>query len=285
MKVLVCGSGGFIGRHLVQRLRANGHCVREGRAPEMDFARDTDPSAWAERLEGLDAVINAVGVLRESHRRPMDVVHDRAPAALFQACAARGVRRVIHVSALGLEGNATRYASSKLHAEAVLRNLHDKGKLAPTILRPSIVFGRQGASSRLFMRLAHLPLLWLPAAALRARLQPVAVADLAQVCSALLSIERPLQLECVGPQPLTLAELIATLRQQLGFPPASVRPLSDRLSRWTARCGDYLPGQPWCQETLALLQQDNVGEHCPFAALLQQSAIAPARLVETSWNA
>ncbi len=55
--------------------------------------------------------------------------------------------------------------------------------------------------------------------------------------------------------------------------------LPESLSRFSARCGDYLPFQPWCSETLALLQQDNVGEAGPFSALLEHSAIPPQDLV------
>ncbi len=284
MKVLVCGAGGFIGRHIVRQLRACGHEVREGRTPEVDFSRDLDAAAWVPRIDGMDAVINAVGVLRDSRARPMNAVHHLAPAALFQACAQQGMRRVIHVSALGIDGNPTLYARSKLRAEATLRELHERGRLAPTILRPSIVFGRGGASSALFMNLARLPVLLLPGAALRARVQPVAVQDLAEAVATLLDADGPLHLECVGPQQLTLADFIASLRAQLGLRPATVIPLAEWMSRVSARCGDYLPFQPWCSETLALLQQDNVGNDQLFSGLLAQPAIPPQDLVATSWT-
>jgi uncharacterized protein YbjT (DUF2867 family) len=285
MNVLVCGSGGFIGRHVARQLRANGHTVREGRAAEMDFGRDLEVSTWLPRLEGLDAVINAVGVLRDSRVRPMNAVHNLAPEALFRACAQRGLRRVIHISALGIEGNPTLYARSKLQAEAVLGELQEEGCLVASILRPSVVFGREGASSQLFMRLARLPVLLLPGAALRAKIQPVAVKDLAEACVALLRTDSPKRLDCVGARRLTLAEFVASLRSQLGFTPAKVLPLPAWLSRASARCGDFLSFQPWCTETLALLQQDNVGDAGPFGSLLQRPAVLPQNLVATSWTA
>jgi len=273
-----------MGKHIVRQLRANGHSVREGRSSEMDFSCDLEVSTWLPRLEGLDAVINAVGVLRDSRSRPMNAVHYLAPAALFRACAQGGPRRVIHISALGIDGNPTMYARSKVSAEAVLRELQEEGRLSATILRPSIVFGRQGASSQLFMRLAHLPILLLPGAALRTRVQPIAVGDLAEACGALLQTATPERLDCVGAQRLTLAELIASLRSQLGFARAKVLPLSAWLSGASARCGDFLPFQPWCTETLSLLQQDNVGDSGPFASLLQKPIVPPQHLVATSWN-
>jgi uncharacterized protein YbjT (DUF2867 family) len=285
MNVLVCGAGGFIGRHSVQQLRENGHTVREGRSSQMDFGRDIEVSTWLPRLEGLDAVINAVGVLHDSRARPMNAVHHLAPEALFRACAQRGLRRVIHISALGIDGNPTLYARSKLRAESVLRELQEGGRLSATILRPSIIFGREGVSSRLFVSLARLPMLPLPRAALRTRIQPVAVQDLAEACEALLRTDGPERLDCVGARRLTLAEFVASLRAQLGFTPAKVLPLFDWLSRASARCGDFFPSQPWCTETLTLLQQDNVGEGEPFASLLRKPVVPPQHLVATSWIA
>jgi uncharacterized protein YbjT (DUF2867 family) len=283
MKVLVCGAGGFIGRHIVRRLRAAGHQVQEGRSTEMDYARDVDVAAWLPRVAGMDAVVNAVGVLRDSSTRPMEAVHHLAPAAMFEACARRGVR-VLHISALGIDGNPTLYAQSKLRAEAVLHRLRKEGRLVGTIMRPSIVFGRGGASSQLFMRLARLPMLLLPGAALRARVQPIAVDDLAAYSVALLESDGPPQVDCVGPRQLTLGAFIAGLREQLGFRPAGVLPLPEWLSRLSARCGDHLPFQPWCSETLALLRQDNVGDGGNLASLLGRPALTPENLVAASWS-
>lgn len=285
-RVLLCGSRGFIGRHIAAQLRAQGHEVLESHRLGIDFSRDLAPADWRPRLAGLDAVVNAVGVLRSSAARPMEAVHHRAPAALFEACAEQGLRRVIHVSALGIEGSATEYARSKRAGDAVLLSLREQGRLDGCVLRPSIVFGRGGASSRMFMQLARLPLLVLPAAALRARVQPVAVQDLAQVCARLLAAHPPgpALLHAVGPRALTLAEFVAVLRRADGAGPARVLALPDWLSRASARAGDHLPMQPWCRETLALLQQDNVADAAPFQAWLERPPIAPEQLRELAWD-
>jgi uncharacterized protein YbjT (DUF2867 family) len=133
------------------------------------------------------------------------------------------------------------------------------------------------------MRLARLPWLLLPGAALRARVQPVAVSNLAEAVVALLHAQPPLQLDCVGPVPLTLAQFVASLREQMDLSAARTMALPESLSRLSARCGDYLPFQPWCSETLALLQQDNVGEAGAFSALLRHPAIPPQDLVAHTW--
>ena len=79
MRVLLLGAQGFIGRHIDRSLSAAGHEVvraGSGRRPvpgllQVDFARDTDVARWLPRLQGFGAVVNAVGVLRDTSARPM----------------------------------------------------------------------------------------------------------------------------------------------------------------------------------------------------------------------
>jgi len=282
-KVMVLGAGGFIGRMITAHLRAQGHEVIEGRSAEFDYTRMLTPPDWLPHLSGLDAVVNAVGVLRDSSRRPMKAVHQHAPIALFEACAQAGVRFVVQVSALGIAGSETLYARSKRAADEQLLAMHAQGRLDAAVLRPSIVFGRGGASSQLFMTLARLPLLVMPDAALRAQVQPVAVQDLAEAVARRLTCAAPAVLSVVGPHALTLTQFIATLREQLGHRPARVLALPDLPSRWSARLGDHVPGQPWCTETLQLLQQDNADDPATLAALLGRDCVAAENLVKAAW--
>ena len=131
---------------------------------------------------------------------------------------AAGVRRVVQISALGIEGSATRYARSKLAAEACLRSLADAGQIDPVVLRPSVVFGKGGDSSALFMTLARLPVVVFPAPMLTARIQPVSVHDLAAAVVALLgpALQHTGTVACTGPEPVRMADFVASLRQQQG---------------------------------------------------------------------
>jgi hypothetical protein len=61
----------------------------------IDFARDLSPEAWAPRLAGVEVVVNAVGILRERDGQTFELLHSRAPCALFAAAKAAGVRRVV----------------------------------------------------------------------------------------------------------------------------------------------------------------------------------------------
>ena len=277
MNVLVCGARGFVGRATCDALRRRGHRVvataSSPTGPEavaVDFVRDIDPTAWAGRLSGIDAVVNAVGVLRDSRRRPIAAVHDHVPRALFEACAQAGVRRVVQVSALGIAGSPTAYARTKLAAENALLAHVDGGRLDGVVVRPSVVFGRGGASTRLFLALARLPALLLPGAVRRARVQPVAVGELAEVLAHLVDAQLTATrvLAAVGPAPVALGDFIASLRAQAGRAPARVGTLADTLARWSARAGDVVAVSPWCSQSLALLDGDNVADPAPFERAL-----------------
>lgn len=284
MNVLICGERGFIGRHVAAALRAQGHQVRglrqsvNGQPQALDFGEATTPARWRPWLDGVDAVVNAVGVLRDTPRRPLSVVHTRAPVALFQACAELGVRRVIQVSALGVDASPTAYATTKLAAETALNQLAAQGQLDAAILRPSVVFGAGGASSEMFRNLARLPVLSMPAPAFTAKIQPVAVQDVAEAIVALLGPQLAWcgTVACVGPQALSTADFIARLRQEMGKSAPLRLPLPHVMGRAMARVGDLVPASPWCSETLSLLSQDNTADAAAFSQLLGHAPRMPA---------
>ena len=290
MNVLVCGAGGFVGRAACDALRRRGHRVLAGRssastradAVATDFVLDVDPATWLPRLAGIDAVVNTVGVLRDSRRRPIVAVHERVPRALFDACAQAGVRRVVQVSALGIEGSRTAYARTKRAADEALLAHVAAGRLDGVVLRPSVVFGRGGASSEMFLALARLRVLLLPGAVRRTRVQPVAVRELGEAIARLVDGPPPHEplLAAVGPAPIALGDFIASLRAQAGRAPARVGTLPGPLARWSARVGDAVPVSPWCSETLALLESDNVADPAPFERVLARHATRFDHLLE-----
>jgi len=285
LNVLVCGANGFIGSRIAAAAAKAGHRVTCGSATRLrtdlphlpiDYSRDTDAATWLPRLQGFDTVINAVGVLRDSTRRPMQAVHTATPTALFEACAQAGVRRIVQISALGIgrsdSDNATQYARTKRAAEAALQALPANGP-SWIALRPSVVLGRGGDAAKLFHALAALPLLAMPGPALAARLQPLYVEDLAHAAAVLADPASPFRgvVEFGGAREMTLAELIATLRSaRRGAAPSAARVL--RLPAWvgvlSSRAGDFVPGLPWCTDTRVMLELDNVADNAPLCEWL-----------------
>lgn len=275
MNVWLLGASGFVGRQVAQALRDAGHTLVS--RPRVDMARATTAADWAPHLSGVDAVVNTVGVLRDSRRRPIWPTHAGGPLALFDACAQAGVRRVVQVSALGIEDNPTAYARSKRAADEHLLALADRGALHAVVLRPSIVVGEGGASSGLFRALARLPWLLLPAPVARGLAQPLRVEDLAAAVVACLRGKRQGVLELAGPEVFTLQALIAHWREAMGHAPARVVRLPEAPSRWSARLGDAVPLTPWCSETLALLAQPNTADTATLQGLLGRAPASVRR--------
>jgi uncharacterized protein YbjT (DUF2867 family) len=250
MRILVIGAGGFIGRHVCQALIAAGHeAVPAALRPVTAWDR---PQAWAHALAGMDGAIYTAGCLRdqaEGVRDLLDLLHHRAPAALATACEIAGIRRLVHVSALC--GGPSAYARSKQAGDVALAG-------RAHIVRPSLVLGPGGVSSRMLARLSRLPWLPLPSAVARCRVQPIRVEDLAEGLVRLLGAPTPhVDWTAVGPQVVTVAELIAQRRAAAGRAQARLLDLPDALSRLSARLGDHLPLGPWCSTALDLLARDS----------------------------
>ncbi|WP_412528987.1 SDR family oxidoreductase [Burkholderia lata] len=272
MTVLVCGANGFIGRALCAQLEAGGHRVlrgvRQAAGPSdvaIDFAKDVDPDAWLARLQGVDVVINAVGILADQRGATLDAVHRAAPCALFTACCRAGVRRVIQISALGVERGDTRYFASKSAADRFLQTL----PIDFRIVRPALVYGTDGASARFFRMLASLPVQVLPAGG-HQRLRPVHVDDLAEVVAR--CVDAPAAgcpvIDVVGTDEVEYREMLARYRAALGFPPAARIGLPGPLAGVAAVLLGTLPGAIFTRDTWTMLRGGNTGDPAAATAML-----------------
>jgi uncharacterized protein YbjT (DUF2867 family) len=274
--VLLLGASGFIGEHLARALEAAGHelvCGVRGartmpgrRSVAIDYMRDHAVTDWLPRLQGIDVVINAIGILRETRGATFEAVHVNAPIALFQACLEAGVKKVVQMSALGADAQAvSRYHLSKKRADDALAAL----PIPWVIVQPSLVFGLGGRSAALFLQLAALPLVSLPGDGGQ-HVQPVHIDDLTTaivtlVGSAEFDGER---IPVVGPQPATLREFLAALRRGLGLgKPRFVRvPLA--IVRAAAALGDHSSAVLLDRESLGMLLRGNVGSAERITAIL-----------------
>jgi uncharacterized protein YbjT (DUF2867 family) len=218
MKVLVTGASGFIGRGVVAALRTQGDDVaalshsRRDNEPSVDIAALSE-NEWGNLLVGVDAVVNCAGIFADTATARLDDVNHKAAARLFRACVSAGVRRIVHLSAIGADDALTRFARSKLAADHELMALD----LDWVILRPSIVFGNDaGGGSALLRGLAALPVLPLDAEA--GDLQIVQLDDVVQTIVRLTRPGAPSRvvLELAGPERLSFAENVRAIRMWLG---------------------------------------------------------------------
>lgn len=275
MNILLCGANGFIGRHLAAALAARGHRVLRGVRDEesvedgvaMDYTRDHSADIWRPRLEGVDIVINAVGILRERGDATFGALHARAPMALFDAAAQAGVRRIVQISALGADESAqSRYHRSKKQADDYLAAL----PIDWVVVQPSLVYGPGGTSAKLFNTLAALPLLPLPSGG-RQQIQPVHIDDLVEAIVRLVEYEGSLGgvLPAVGAEPLSFRDWLKTLRGQMRLTRTIAAPIPARIMRVAAAVGERLPGL-LDRESLTMLERGNIAPSTAMAALLER---------------
>jgi uncharacterized protein YbjT (DUF2867 family) len=282
MNILLCGATGFVGRHLEAALVNAGHKISRGvrhpRGPNdiaIDYKNDIDIATWLPRLAGIDAVVNAVGVLRDSPALPMARLHDAVPRALFAAAAQSGIRRIVQISALGVgTGINTAYMQTKQAADDYLQTLD----LDWAILRPSLIYGKDGASTRMFMLLSHMPLVMLPDGG-KQIVQPVHINDLAQAVVSLLApatATPPLRsiIECVGPEEVTMGGLISSYRTQRGSKAPWIIAMPGILLNTVAWFGDRIPALPVGSDTLAMLAAGSIGNGDALAGLLKRAPLS-----------
>jgi uncharacterized protein YbjT (DUF2867 family) len=285
MRILVCGASGFVGRHLCAALTQAGHEVLEGvRHPSrvgqvaMDFERDTEVATWLPRLAGVNAVVNAVGILVESPGKHFDNIHRCTPLALFAACRQAGVQRVVQISALGADQGSTPYFVSKRGADEGLEQLgqldqqgegQDEPPFAWHIVRPALIYGEDGDSASFFRLLASLPLVAVPDGG-RQMLQPVHIDDVAALVCRLLEPATPAAqvVEAVGSQVLSYRQMLASYRRAMGWPVALILSIPSPVITLSARLAGLVPGSILTPDTWHMLQHGNTGNGASMAALL-----------------
>lgn len=277
MNVLLTGASGFIGSNISTALKSAGHGVRPvSRRHGIDFSHMQAPADWLPHLDGVDAVINCAGIIGETSGQRFDVLHSQAPAALFHACSAAGIRRVLQISALGADGTAfSAYHLSKRAADDCLRSLD----LDWFVLRPSLTYGRGGKSAALFMRLAALPVLPVIGDG-RQALQPVHISDVvATVMRALTSVDARKTVDIVGTETISFAEWLQWMRRAQGLPRARELHIPFRLAVAAAYLGRHF--NPILQpENLRMLQTGYLADVQPLAHFLGRAprAIEPRLL-------
>ena len=279
--VLVLGGSGFIGRHTVEALQnqrcqvviGSRHPLRIDallpagalRCPRRTarFESLTAADDWEDLLDGVDVVINCVGILRQRGRENYERVHRLAPAALAEACRRKNLR-LIHVSALGLQpGARSRFLKSKLAGEQALR---DSGA-DWHIVRPSLLDGEGGYGARWLRLLARSPIHALPADAC-GKIAALDVRDLGEALAAIATRpassdiehrENAREYELGGTDLRTLAEYVASIRRLRTARPAWVLRVPSLIARMASHLFDLLHWSPFSFGHWELLRRDN----CP----------------------
>jgi len=265
MKILLTGGSGFIGGYIAKEVRSAGHeLVMASRSNGVDFNRMLNASDWLPYLQGVDAVINSVGIIAETRGQRFYELHTQAPIALFQACEKAGVKRVIQISALGADEAAfTPYQLSKKAADDYLRSL----SLAWFILRPSLVYGAGGKSAALFEFMANLPLVPVIEQGTQS-IQPVHINDLVDgVLACLDATPAQRTIDVVGPSAISFVEWLQRLRAKNGKHTAHTLSVPFKLMLAFSRLGRFVA--PLLHpDNLRMLQQGNSADAQALSKLL-----------------
>jgi uncharacterized protein YbjT (DUF2867 family) len=298
VRVLLTGATGFIGSAVRARLVAEGHDVigvtrRAALAISqpgtqwivLDIAQRATAESWEACLVGVDAAVNCAGVLQDGLGDSTSDVHVTGATAFFSALEHAGIRRVVHISALGVDRAAvTAFSASKLAGDCALK----AGSLEWVILRPSVVVapGAAYGGSALLRGLAALP--FLPDVVQAGRLQLVQLQDLVETVAFFLQPNAPvcLTLEVCGPDPLTLTEVLRAFRRWLGLKETYVVPIPTWLLRAMSFSGDFLSLLGWRSPvrttTLRELAQGSTGNPEPWITITGIKPKALARALAES---
>ncbi len=275
-KLLILGGTGFVGRHLSARpgfagwqlsvpTRQPGAVARPGADSPVELvpADVHDEATLTQLMESQDAVVNLVAILHGT-AATFDQVHVELPKKIARACAAAGVRRLVHVSALGasLDGPSM-YQRSKARGEAVLQAAATAGSLDLTVLRPSVIFGADDQFLNVFAQLQRVfPVI--PLAGADTRFQPVWVDDVAEAVVRCLQDDGTIgqSFEACGPDVFSLRELVQLAGRASGAGRGRGRPvigLPRALARLQAWVMERLPGEPlMSRDNLDSMAVDNV---------------------------
>ena len=290
LTAVVFGGSGFIGRHLVRRLGRSGAVVRvPSRHPTLinylrtagsvgqivpELAGTFDEDELTATIQGADVVINLVGILAESGRNSFGRTHTDLAGRIARVAAASGVKRLIQVSALGVDAATTSvYARSKLAGEEAVRDAFPSA----TIIRPSIVFGPEDG---FFNRFAAMTMIS-PALPLigggHTKFQPVYVGDVADGIMAAINLPEAAgkTYELGGPGVYSFKALMEMMLAEIGISRFLV-PLPWGLARFQAAIAEWIPGKPLTRDQVQLLKYDNVlsGRHPGLADLgVRSSAV------------
>jgi len=283
--VLVTGASGFLAGFIIAGLRDAGWKVVRALRSSSTAATDERRCDFLELseedcvnlLQGVDAVVNVAGILREPRVGDFDRIHHDAPLRLAMQCVAHGVSIFIQISALGKPEDGE-FIASKQRFDVALLAL----PLRAVVLRPSVVYstaGSYGGTSMLRAMAATPAVTALPGDG-QWPLQPVAAEDLAQLV--LRALQRPIRgcFEVGGPEVLSLREYQTQWRHWLGLPTAWALPVPVSLVKSFVSVGELVGRGPMGRTMWRMLRRGNVTATDAGQRLQEHFEFSPRRLID-----
>ena len=274
----ILGGSGFVGKQIASRLASKNKRVRiltRNRNNHRDLlvlpniemieADVFDNSELRKHLDGMDAVINLVGILNEKQHNGdgFRKVHVELPKNLLGICLDLNIRRILHMSALNADANlgTSFYLRTKGEGENTLHT-YSTDRLAVTSFRPSVIFGPGDSFLNRFADLLKVTPYFFPLACPNARFAPVYVGDVADRFVQALDDKSTYgqRYNLCGPEEYTLKQLVEYTAKTLGLN-RRVIGLPDIVSRLQAKALEWFPGKPFSVDNYNSLKLDSVCQH------------------------
>ncbi|MFV1982720.1 MAG: SDR family oxidoreductase [Thiohalomonadales bacterium] len=276
MNILITGASGFIGSHLTNALINQGHQVTAAnhkisvnkipnqsiKTIECDFNNDTTPEKWINRLDNIDIVINAVGIIKETKTQKFKIIHTDTPIALFKACEITAVKKIIQISALGADESAfSQFHISKKIADNLLMTLN----IDWVVIMPSVVFGSGANSMNLFKAMAALPITPLVATG-NQLIQPIHINDFCAAVIKLVKHEhyRNIKIAFVGADEISLKNLFILLKKWLSISSYHFVQVPYSIVLLLSKVSDLLPVSSITSDSIKMLHHGNVSNVAAF---------------------
>ncbi len=282
-RILITGGTGFVGSEIrkaladreLRLLVRDPSSVRDAGAAELVRGDVLDPASLEPAMAGVDAVIHLVAIIEESGDKTFDLVIRQGSENVVTAARNAGVRRLVHMSALGAQPNpAYPYLNAKWGAEQAVR----QSGLDWTIIRPSVIFGpRDGFVNVLAGLIRRAPIIPVVGSG-ESKFQPVAVGEVAAVYRAVLDDPTAIgqTYELGGGETYSYEEMLDVIAAQLGKRKPKLH-LPVGLMRTVVAVSSPLPKSlrpPVTKEQLNMLALDNCTDQSATAALIGRQPIA-----------
>ncbi|RJP66250.1 MAG: complex I NDUFA9 subunit family protein [Candidatus Abyssobacteria bacterium SURF_17] len=268
--IFISGGTGFIGSHAVRKLAAAEHKLRlltvkgpglaTGLPPdqvEYSLGNITDPVSLKGKMDGCDVAINFVGIIIQVRDATFERIHVEGVRNLLEEAKRAGVKRFIHISALGTsETPASEYFRTKWLAEQLIKT----SGIPYVILRPALVFGPEDKFFNMLKPTLYSPIVPVVGTG-KTKFQPIWVEDIASCIVKSVGEEKPLNgvWEIAGPEQMTFDTVLDRMADALNMAPRIKLHVPVSLMMPVARLMEaVLPKPPLTTDQLKMLSIDNV---------------------------